>query len=110
MTARHEPWGTDPPFRAPVFVSGGARVVQTAPRAELLDELNLHVAPVLIDCGTRLFDEIAADHIGLESMGVVAATGITHLRVPRRPLSPVRDGRAPAAARGTVGDLIRRNP
>jgi dihydrofolate reductase len=62
-----------------VLVAGGASAVQQAIAAGLLDELQVHVAPVFLGGGTRLFDGIAAD-VGLELTRVIDSPKVTHLR------------------------------
>jgi dihydrofolate reductase len=65
-----------------VAVGGGADVVQQYLKAGLLDELQIHVVPVLLGDGVRLFDDHLADAPGeLERTRVVESpTGVTHLR------------------------------
>jgi dihydrofolate reductase len=63
-----------------VLLAGGAGIAQQALAAGLVDELALHVAPVLIGSGVRLFDHIGTEHIQLESTRVVGSSGVTHLR------------------------------
>jgi dihydrofolate reductase len=60
-----------------VQVSGGASVAQQALNAGLLDELHIHVAPVLLGAGVRLFDR--AERRPIELTGVVASPRVTHL-------------------------------
>lgn len=62
-----------------VFISGGASAVQQALKAGLLDELQLHLVPVLLSEGVRLFDHLGKD-IGLESTHVVASSNVVHLK------------------------------
>ena len=62
-----------------VAVAGGASVAQQYLRAGLLDELTLHVVPVLLGGGTRLFDNLEGAQIGLEQTSVVEAPGVTHV-------------------------------
>ncbi|NUR61931.1 MAG: dihydrofolate reductase [Catenulispora sp.] len=62
-----------------VHVSGGASVIQQALAADLIDELHLHVAPVLIGQGTRLFDNLPDRLTELEPDTVVQTPGMTHL-------------------------------
>lgn len=62
-----------------VTVGGGASTAQQFLRAGLLDELHLHVAPVLIGDGIRLFDGLGPDHIELEPTRVVESPAVTHL-------------------------------
>jgi dihydrofolate reductase len=61
-----------------VHVSGGAKVVSQAVAAGLVDELHLHMAPVLLGQGMRLFDLDNA--VELEIAGVVESTHATHIR------------------------------
>ena len=69
-----------------VALGGGANVAQQYLRAGLLDEVQIHVVPVLLGAGERLFDDLDAAAIDLECTDVVAAPGVTHLtyRVSRR--------------------------
>jgi dihydrofolate reductase len=64
-----------------VSIGGGAGVVQQYLAAGLLDELQLHVVPLLLGSGTRLFDGPAgAAAPQLEQLDAVEAPGVTHLR------------------------------
>jgi dihydrofolate reductase len=63
-----------------VHVSGGGSVVQQALSAGLVDELRLHVAPVLLGGGTRLFDDPRNRDVGLELTRVLEGQKATHLR------------------------------
>ena len=59
----------------------GADVPQQAIRAGLLDEIQLHLIPVLIGAGKGLFDHLGTEPIELERTRVVEAPeGVTHLR------------------------------
>jgi len=57
----------------------GAETAQDALRAGVLDEMELHVMPVLLGRGRRLFDHLGADHIELELTRSIDAPGVTHL-------------------------------
>jgi dihydrofolate reductase len=57
----------------------GASVPQECLRAGLVDELRIHLVPVLLGSGTRLFDRLGGV-VRLEQLGVVDAPGVTHLR------------------------------
>jgi dihydrofolate reductase len=63
-----------------VSVAGGADIIQQCLRAGLLDEIQIHVAPVLLGEGRRLLDHLGTEHIELESTRVIASPGVTHLR------------------------------
>ncbi|MDQ2967759.1 MAG: dihydrofolate reductase family protein [Actinomycetota bacterium] len=69
-----------------VHLAGGASVVQQYLKAGLLDELQIHVAPVLLGDGTSLFDRLGIDAVRLETTRVIASPSVTHLkfRVPAR--------------------------
>ena len=63
-----------------VMIGGGATVAQQFLRAGLVDEVHLHVAPVLLGEGVRLFE----DHVGakapqLDCTQVISSPQVTHL-------------------------------
>ena len=62
-----------------VLVAGGAAVAQQALSAGLLDELQIHVAPVLLGGGTRLFEGVGPE-AQLERDRVIDSPAATHLR------------------------------
>jgi dihydrofolate reductase len=62
-----------------VPIMGGASVIQQALKAGLVDSLHLHVAPIILGAGTRLFDNLT-DPIELERTEVVESEFATHLR------------------------------
>jgi dihydrofolate reductase len=62
-----------------VGIGGGASVAQQCLRAGLLDELQIHVAPLLLGGGVRLFDG-DAEPVELETTRVIESPGVTHLR------------------------------
>jgi dihydrofolate reductase len=57
----------------------GANVAQTALAAGVLDEIQLHLIPVLLGRGHRLFDLLPAE-IELEIIEVINTPDATHLR------------------------------
>jgi dihydrofolate reductase len=59
---------------------GGAQVIQQYLAAGLLDELELHVVPVLLGDGARLFENLGAPRPRLEQVRAVEAPGVTHLK------------------------------
>jgi dihydrofolate reductase len=63
-----------------VQVSGGAETVAEFLNAGMLDELELHIAPVLLGDGIRLFDSVDTDKIELEVDRVVESPAVTHVR------------------------------
>lgn len=63
-----------------VDVAGGANTIQQFLRSGLLDELSLHVLPVLMGQGLRLFDRLDPQHIELERIHVIDGPNATHLK------------------------------
>ena len=68
-----------------VAIAGGGTLLQQVISAGLLDQLELHIAPVLLGNGMRLLDPAAldlADHEGIEltPTRVVDTPDVTHLR------------------------------
>jgi dihydrofolate reductase len=61
-----------------VSVAGGANIVQQFLKAQLLDELQIHLVSVLLGGGRRLFEH--AGKMELEPTRVIASPGVTHLR------------------------------
>jgi dihydrofolate reductase len=66
-----------------VAVGGGASAVQQYLRAGLVDEMEIHVVPVLLGGGERLFDETDGRQAGYECVRVVSSPRATHLRYRR---------------------------
>jgi dihydrofolate reductase len=64
-----------------VTVMGGAQAGQQFIAAGLVDELSLHVVPVLFGAGTRMFDNLGDAHITLEPLATVQTPQATHLRL-----------------------------
>jgi dihydrofolate reductase len=62
---------------ASVAIAGGAATVNQYLAAGLIDELRLHVAPVLLGAGERLFEGVG--NVSLESLGVKHTRLVTHL-------------------------------
>jgi len=68
-----------------VALAGGASVAQQYLKAGLLDEIQIHVANVLLGGGTHLFGTLGIDPSHVETTRVVASPSVTHIRfeVPR---------------------------
>jgi dihydrofolate reductase len=64
-----------------VALAGGASVAQQYLKAGLLDELQIHLVPVLLGGGVSLFDRLGIDPIELEVTRVIASPSVTHLRL-----------------------------
>jgi dihydrofolate reductase len=63
-----------------VMLWGGAQVAQQYLAAGLLDVLELHVVPVVLGDGARLFDNLRDADVQLEQVRAVEAPGVTHLK------------------------------
>jgi dihydrofolate reductase len=63
-----------------VLIAGGASAGQQYLRAGLLDEIQIHLIPVLLGEGIRLFDNANDNPIELETISVIESPGVTHLR------------------------------
>ncbi len=61
-----------------VVIAGGASTVQQYLAAGLLDELYLHIAPVVLGAGERLLENVGEPR--LEPVEVVASPAVTHIR------------------------------
>ncbi len=57
----------------------GSYVVQQTLGAGLLDELTLHLVPIVLGGGVRLLDHLEGHATNLECIEVVDAPGVTHL-------------------------------
>lgn len=66
-----------------VALAGGANAAQQYLKAGLVDQMDLHVAPMLLGGGERLFDGIGDDLHGLKLVRAVAAPAVVHLRFAR---------------------------
>jgi dihydrofolate reductase len=62
-----------------VAVAGGASVARQYVKAGLVDEIVIHLVPVLLGSGERLFDDVGGAGLGLECIAAVHAPGVTHL-------------------------------
>jgi dihydrofolate reductase len=60
--------------------SGGASIGRQLIQAGLLDELRIHVVPVLFGAGTSMFAGLEDRHIELEPIEVIHASGAIHMR------------------------------
>jgi dihydrofolate reductase len=58
----------------------GARIVQQAIKAGLVDEIGFDLAPVLLGAGVRYFDHLGSSPIELELIKLVEGSGVMHLR------------------------------
>ncbi|MFD0775417.1 dihydrofolate reductase family protein [Streptomonospora algeriensis] len=63
-----------------VAVMGGADLIQRFLAAGLVDEIGIHLAPVLFGSGLRLFGDLGEGHVALEPIEVVDTRVAVHMR------------------------------
>lgn len=63
-----------------VRVSGGAATIRQFIEAGLIDEFTLHIAPVLLRTGIRLFERLGPGHLALEQSEVSNSPLVTHIK------------------------------
>jgi dihydrofolate reductase len=63
-----------------VMLWGGGGIARQYLAAGLLDELELHVVPLLLGGGSRLLDDLGDAPVRLEQVRAVEAPGVTHLK------------------------------
>jgi dihydrofolate reductase len=61
-----------------IQIAGGAQAVQQYLRAGLLDELYLHIVPVILGDGERLLENVGDPT--LEPVTVIASPAVTHVK------------------------------
>jgi dihydrofolate reductase len=61
-----------------VFIGGGADVINQYLAAGVVDEVELHLVPILLGSGSHLFDGVGPD-LRLEQLRAVEAPGVAHL-------------------------------
>src|SRR5918992_1109871 len=62
-----------------VVIGGGASVINQYLAAGLVDELELHIVPLVLGGGARLFEGLGAQ-LRLEQVRAIEAPGVTHLK------------------------------
>lgn len=63
-----------------VTVMGGADLGRQYIAAGLVDEISIHLVPVLFGGGTRMFGDLHKGHIQLEAVDVLATPSASHVR------------------------------
>jgi dihydrofolate reductase len=76
--ARHASGGRD------VALAGGASAARQYLEAGLVDEMELHLVPILLGAGERLFEGLGDDLHGLQLVRTVATPRVVHLKFERR--------------------------
>jgi dihydrofolate reductase len=64
---------------ADVLVNGGPEIARQYLRAGALDELRLHLVPVILGAGTRLLDDGPSPSVCLQPIAVTGTPRATHL-------------------------------
>jgi dihydrofolate reductase len=62
-----------------VEIAGGAGTVNASLQAGAIDELHLHISPIVLSVGERLFEGVSAD-LRLEPIQVIGSRGVTHVK------------------------------
>ena len=62
-----------------VYIGGGAQTINQYLAAGLVDELELHVAPLILGGGSRLFEGVSPE-TKLQLIRVVEAPDVTHVK------------------------------
>ena len=67
-------------------ISGGANTIDQFAKAGLVDEVQFHLAPVILGSGVRLFENVGEEGLDLEKIRLLDSPGVTHIsfRVARQ--------------------------
>ncbi len=65
-------------------IGGGARAIQQYLRAGLVDEMEIHVVPVLLGGGERLFENLDGGPRGFECVELVSSPAVAHYTYVRK--------------------------
>jgi dihydrofolate reductase len=63
-----------------VTVMGGASLGRQYIEAGLVDEIQIHLVPVLFGSGTRMFGELGEGHLNLETIQTIETSAAVHMR------------------------------
>jgi dihydrofolate reductase len=63
-----------------VGIWGGANIIRQYLKAGLLDEMQIHLIPILLGNGIRLFEDLDSEGIELRRASSIETPGATHLR------------------------------
>jgi dihydrofolate reductase len=67
-----------------VSLGGGADAAQQYLRARLIDEMEIHVVPLLLGGGSRLFENLDGGPAGYECVGLVSSDAAAHYAYVRK--------------------------
>ena len=63
-----------------VGIWGGANIIRQYLKAGLLDEMEIHLVPILLGRGVRLFEDLTSASFDLKRIRCIETPGATHLR------------------------------
>lgn len=63
-----------------IAVMGGSNIAQQFIKAGLVDEISIHLVPVLFGSGIRLIEDLGGEHVQLETTEVIQTKEAIHLR------------------------------
>jgi dihydrofolate reductase len=63
-----------------IWIMGGANIIRQFIKAGLVDEIEIHLAHILLGKGTRLFEDGLRAFIGLERIRSIESDAVTHIR------------------------------
>jgi dihydrofolate reductase len=63
-----------------VAIMGGANIAAQFFKLSLVDEISIHLVPVLFGSGIRLFEHLGSEHVQLETTEVIETKEAIHLR------------------------------
>jgi dihydrofolate reductase len=63
-----------------VGIWGGANIMRQYLKARLLDEMQIHLIPILLGNGIRLFEDLDPGRIELRRTSTIETPGATHFR------------------------------
>ena len=66
------------------MLGGGAKAAQQYLGAGLVDEMWIHLVPILLDGGERLFERLGDNLHGLQLVRTVGAPNVVHLKFAKR--------------------------
>jgi dihydrofolate reductase len=74
-----------------ITLGGGANVAQQYLKAGLIDEMDIHVVPILLGDGARLFDNTGGRQSAYECLRVVNSLAVSHYKYRLRQQGQVTD-------------------
>ena len=63
-----------------IWIMGGATIAQQYIKAGIPDEIHIHLIPILLGSGTRLFDHPMSKQIELEKIKLIESPAATHFQ------------------------------